>query len=272
LSFPKQFLASKVDRYSGVSSPIAIRNLSILYRPASRQNHRATGRRAAPRPARPPPRNPLSSGWPGRSAFARMPAFDPRWQNCCPSTAASWSVATRGNCHSQLTDSKKAGQPPTPSSKSAAWACGVARSGSHPLSLPLLHARGRSPPNCPPPATPAADFLQRVSLTARCRASPRGLARWGWRLAGLYRNGKLRLAMAEHCYSAAIPRLATGPNYCRCSEHGPSRAYGATAARLTPDQKVGSSNLFALIFNLVLTARGTPRAESTSLAFLFVAS
>ena len=31
-----------------------------------------------------------------------------------------------------------------------------------------------------------------------------------------------------------------------------SRGYGATAARLTPDQKVGSSNLSALIFRLRL--------------------
>ena len=38
----------------------------------------------------------------------------------------------------------------------------------------------------------------------------------------------------------------------RLSNHSPSvqqhpRGYGATAARLTPDQKVGSSNLSALI-------------------------
>ena len=35
-----------------------------------------------------------------------------------------------------------------------------------------------------------------------------------------------------------------------------SRGYGATAARLTPDQKVGSSNLSAFIWHLMLTTRG----------------
>ena len=38
-----------------------------------------------------------------------------------------------------------------------------------------------------------------------------------------------------------------------------SRGYGATAARLTPDQKVGSSNLSGLIF---LPAKTTPKALS----------
>jgi hypothetical protein len=38
--------------------------------------------------------------------------------------------------------------------------------------------------------------------------TPRGLARWGWRLAGLYRIGKLRLAMAEHCYPTARQQSA----------------------------------------------------------------
>ena len=45
-----------------------------------------------------------------------------------------------------------------------------------------------------------------------------------------------------------------------------SRGYGATAARLTPDQKVGGSNLSALILHLMLTTRGNPGADSTSLA------
>jgi hypothetical protein len=35
-----------------------------------------------------------------------------------------------------------------------------------------------------------------------------------------------------------------------CGVRSYSRGYGATAARLTPDQKVGSSNLSALILSL----------------------
>ena len=37
-----------------------------------------------------------------------------------------------------------------------------------------------------------------------------------------------------------------------------ARGYGATAARLTPDQKVGSSNLFGLIWALVFLWLPTP--------------
>ena len=38
--------------------------------------------------------------------------------------------------------------------------------------------------------------------------------------------------------------------------------YGATAARLTPDQKVGSSNLSALIFALIPNACGSLGSSS----------
>ena len=37
------------------------------------------------------------------------------------------------------------------------------------------------------------------------------------------------------------------------------RGYGATAARLTPDQKVGSSNLSALILAVCCIARKLPK-------------
>ena len=40
-----------------------------------------------------------------------------------------------------------------------------------------------------------------------------------------------------------------------CSCHGQHRAYGATVARLTPDQKVGSSNLSALTFDVARRSR-----------------
>ena len=66
------------------------------------------------------------------------------------------------------------------------------------------------------------------------------------------------------------PRLTAAISQSRRSEvlHAgvSSRGYGATAARLTPDQKVGSLNLSALILHLMLTTRGNPGNESTSLA------
>ena len=46
-----------------------------------------------------------------------------------------------------------------------------------------------------------------------------------------------------------------------CSCYGKHRVYGATVARLTPDQKVGSSNLSALTFDVARTS--TSRHEQT---------
>ena len=53
----------------------------------------------------------------------------------------------------------------------------------------------------------------------------------------------------------------SGPRICaRCAREvrsggeGKQRGYGATVARLTPDQKVGSSNLSALIFAILICA------------------
>ena len=62
-----------------------------------------------------------------------------------------------------------------------------------------------------------------------------------------------------------------GSSYCSASQHGAgvsSRGYGATATRLTPDQKVGSTNFSAFVIHLMLTT-GNPRAESASLAVSF---
>ena len=48
----------------------------------------------------------------------------------------------------------------------------------------------------------------------------------------------------------------------RCASTSSSRGYGATAARLTPDQKVGSSNLSGLILFLPeLVLSGLPQPE-----------
>ena len=47
-----------------------------------------------------------------------------------------------------------------------------------------------------------------------------------------------------------------------------ARGYGATAARLTPDQKVGSSNLSALIFAERRAAATTPTKTNAIVHFL----
>ena len=69
------------------------------------------------------------------------------------------------------------------------------------------------------------------------------------------RIGKKNMASSENpaknlkVILRALKLLAGGPDWLLClAISDMARGYGATAARLTPDQKVGSSNLSALIF------------------------
>ena len=83
------------------------------------------------------------------------------------------------------------------------------------------------------------------------------------RLSIVYRDHVLLGRLDGQLPSARI----AGPTYFSASQHDAgmsSKGYGATAARLTPDQKDGSSNLSALIFHMMLTTPGNPSSEPTS--------